>query len=86
MRIYHWQGGVFLHPETTKETRELRHLVKTLEKGLTSIAGMLTLKSLSFFAKSLATAKVGDLPRGLGVPPILIDDDDDAAEEEASSS
>ena len=75
MRIYWWQGGLFLHPETKKEKRGLVTISDSLESSCNSKSGMLIWEALSYFAKSLITSKVGyETNKHVRVPPELVDD------------
>ena len=69
MRIYWWQGGVFLHPETKSELHKLGKITNSVKTGLDA-------QATAYSAEVIATAKYGG--GHLPLPPELIDDEDES--------
>ena len=70
MRIYWWQGGVFLHPETKSELHKLGKITNSVKTGLDAHA-------TAYSAEVIATAKYGRSSNS-SLPPELIDDEDES--------
>ena len=70
MRIYWWQGGVFLHPETKPELHKLGKITNSVKTGLDA-------QATAYSAEVIATAEYGKGGTS-GLPPELIDDEDES--------